>query len=139
METKRTFFATQDKPLHEYLREHARRHPDKAAYIWYGRAISFAELDRASDEIRVLLVSADGSEVHSSNLEEQIERAQAAEVHAVIVTVFLVHLAGLRVLERGQLGHHLGHRRPGHRRLGHLSLLPVTCATQPTRKARSTR
>ncbi len=49
METKRTFFATQDKPLHEYLREHARRHPDKAAYIWYGRAISFAELDRASD------------------------------------------------------------------------------------------
>src|SRR5690606_28842268 len=38
-----------------------------------------AELDRASDEIRALLASADGSEVHSSNLEEQVERAQAAE------------------------------------------------------------
>lgn len=37
------------------------------------------QLDRASDEIRVLLASADGSEVHSSNLEEQVERAQAAE------------------------------------------------------------
>lgn len=38
-----------------------------------------AQLDRASDEIRVLLASADGSEVHSSNLEEQVARAQAAE------------------------------------------------------------
>lgn len=38
-----------------------------------------SQLDRASDEIRALLASADGSEVHSSNLEEQIERAQAAE------------------------------------------------------------
>src|SRR5690606_36487004 len=38
-----------------------------------------AQVDRASDEIRALLASADGSEVHSSNLEEQIERAQAAE------------------------------------------------------------
>lgn len=38
-----------------------------------------AQLDRASDEIRVLLTSADGSEVHSSNLEEQTLRAQSAE------------------------------------------------------------
>lgn len=38
-----------------------------------------SQLDRASDEIRALLASADGSEVHSSNLEEQIERAQSAE------------------------------------------------------------
>ena len=37
------------QPLHEYLRQHAREQPDKAAYVWYGRAISFAELDRASD------------------------------------------------------------------------------------------
>lgn len=42
-----------------------------------------ARLDRASDEIRALLASADGSEVHSSNLEEQVERAQAAEVSMV--------------------------------------------------------
>jgi long-chain acyl-CoA synthetase len=38
-----------DFPLHEYLRAHARQQPDKAAYLWYGRAISYAELDRASD------------------------------------------------------------------------------------------
>ncbi len=36
-------------PLHEHLRAHARREPDKAAYLWYGTALSFAELDRASD------------------------------------------------------------------------------------------
>ncbi|MEB0113698.1 AMP-binding protein [Variovorax sp. RTB1] len=38
-----------EKPLHEYLREHARRHPDKAAIVWYGREISYGELDRFSD------------------------------------------------------------------------------------------
>lgn len=37
------------------------------------------QLDRASDEIRALLASADGSEVHSSNLEEQTLRAQSAD------------------------------------------------------------
>ena len=37
------------------------------------------QLDRASDEIRALLASADGSEIHSSNLEEQTLRAQSAE------------------------------------------------------------
>ena len=36
--------------LHEYLRLHARRTPDKAAVIWYGRKISWAELDDLSDE-----------------------------------------------------------------------------------------
>jgi long-chain acyl-CoA synthetase len=35
--------------LHEILRRHARTQPDRAAYLWYGRAISYAELDRASD------------------------------------------------------------------------------------------
>lgn len=35
--------------------------------------------------------------------------------------MFLVHLPCPRVLERGELGHHLGHRR-----LGYLSLLSVT-------------
>jgi len=37
------------RPLHEYLRQHARTQPAKAAYLWYGRAVSYAELDRASD------------------------------------------------------------------------------------------
>jgi hypothetical protein len=42
-----------------------------------------AQLDRAADEIRALLAGADGSEVHSSNLEEQVERAQAAEASMI--------------------------------------------------------
>ena len=37
-----------------------------------------SQLDRASDEVRALLAAADGSEVHSSKLEEPVERAQAA-------------------------------------------------------------
>lgn len=41
------------------------------------------QLDRASDEIRALLASADGSEIHTSNLEEQIERAQAADASLI--------------------------------------------------------
>ena len=39
-----------------------------------------AEIDRAIDEIRLLLASADGSEVHGAQLEQEIERARAAEV-----------------------------------------------------------
>jgi hypothetical protein len=38
-----------------------------------------AQIDRATDEIRCLIASNDGSEVHSSELETQVERAQAAE------------------------------------------------------------
>jgi hypothetical protein len=36
-------------------------------------------LDRATDEVRALLATADGSEVHTSELESQVERAQCAE------------------------------------------------------------
>ena len=39
------------QPLHESLRENARATPDKAAYIWYGREITWAELDVASDAV----------------------------------------------------------------------------------------
>ena len=35
-------------------------------------------VDRATDEIRMLVASADGSEVHTAKLEEQIDRAQLA-------------------------------------------------------------
>jgi hypothetical protein len=38
-----------------------------------------AQIDRATDEIRCLIASADGSEVHSSELEREVERAQGAE------------------------------------------------------------
>jgi long-chain acyl-CoA synthetase len=37
------------RPLHEYLRWYARLTPNKAAIIWYGRRISYAELDDLSD------------------------------------------------------------------------------------------
>src|ERR1035437_4203500 len=46
-----------DAPLHDYLRAHARQQPDKAAYLWYGQAISYAELNRASDAFAVRLVA----------------------------------------------------------------------------------
>lgn len=38
-----------EQPLHEYLRTHARERGGAAACIWYGRALGWAELDRASD------------------------------------------------------------------------------------------
>jgi hypothetical protein len=38
-----------------------------------------AQIDRATDEIRCLIASNDGSEVHASELEEQVGRARAAE------------------------------------------------------------
>ncbi len=37
------------RPLHEYLRLHARETPDKPALVWYGRRIGYAELDALSD------------------------------------------------------------------------------------------
>lgn len=38
-----------ERPLPEYLRQHAVNHPDKPALIWYGRVVSYGELDRLSD------------------------------------------------------------------------------------------
>ncbi|MEJ1131102.1 AMP-binding protein [Variovorax sp. CCNWLW225] len=37
------------QPLHEYLRAHARERGDSAACIWYGHAMTWAQLDLASD------------------------------------------------------------------------------------------
>ncbi|RJG02918.1 AMP-binding protein [Noviherbaspirillum sedimenti] len=48
MNTK-IIYRQEEKPMHEYLRQHARVQPDKAAFIWYGTSISYAELDRLSD------------------------------------------------------------------------------------------
>ena len=36
-------------PLHDFLRSHALKQPDATACIWYGQALTWAELDRASD------------------------------------------------------------------------------------------
>ena len=38
-----------------------------------------AALDRATDEVRALVATADGSEIHTHDLENQVERAQCAE------------------------------------------------------------
>ncbi|MGK6308535.1 AMP-binding protein [Variovorax sp. DT-64] len=38
-----------EQPLHEYLRAHARERGNHPACIWYGHAMSYAELDAASD------------------------------------------------------------------------------------------
>lgn len=38
-----------EQPLHEYLRGHARERGDAAACVWYGHALSWSALDRASD------------------------------------------------------------------------------------------
>ena len=45
----RIAYRQQEKPLHEYLRQHARTQPDKPAYIWYGTSISYRQLDELSD------------------------------------------------------------------------------------------
>ena len=37
------------QPLHEYLRTHARERGGSTACLWYGHAMSWSELDRASD------------------------------------------------------------------------------------------
>jgi hypothetical protein len=47
-----------------------------------------AQIDRATDEIRCLLASADGSEVHSTELESQIDRARAAEAAMIGLETF---------------------------------------------------
>ena len=44
-----TYYRHGRKPLHEYLRFYARATPTKPAVIWYGRRISYAELDDLSD------------------------------------------------------------------------------------------
>jgi hypothetical protein len=60
-----------------------------------------AQVDRATDEIRCLLASADGSEVHSTDLERQIGRAQAAEAAMIGLEAFRECAAQLYLDETG--------------------------------------
>ena len=48
---------TADQPLHEHLRRHAREKPDAPAIVWYGRAITWRELDGWSDALGAHLQS----------------------------------------------------------------------------------
>lgn len=43
------------KPLHEYLRDNARLNPEKVAIIWYGREITYRELDDLSEGFAIFL------------------------------------------------------------------------------------
>ena len=44
-----------EKPLHEFLRESAKRHPEKAAVNYYGNQISFQQVDDLSDRLAAAL------------------------------------------------------------------------------------
>ncbi len=49
METTQELPRRPQQPLHEYLRTHARERGGHPACLWYGHAMSYAELDAASD------------------------------------------------------------------------------------------
>jgi hypothetical protein len=73
-----------------------------------------ARLDRATDEIRCLIASADGSEVHTSELETQVERAQAAERAMVGLEAFREAAAALYLNETGSSWRPAGGSRLNH-------------------------
>ena len=72
------------------------------------------QVDRATDEIRCLLASADGSEVHSTELESQIERARAAEVAMLALESFRETAALLYMNETGSSWRPAGGSRLNH-------------------------
>ena len=58
-------------------------------------------LDRATDEVRALLATADGSEIHTHELETQVERAQCAESAMLALEEMREVAAGLYLNEFG--------------------------------------
>ena len=58
-------------------------------------------LDRATDEVRALVATADGSEVHTHDLETQVERAQCAESAMLALEEMREIAAGLYLNEFG--------------------------------------
>ena len=73
-----------------------------------------AQIDRSTDEIRCLLASADGSEVHSTELERQIARAQAAEAAMLGLETFREVAAQLYLDEIGSSWRPATGSRPNH-------------------------
>jgi hypothetical protein len=73
-----------------------------------------AQIDRATDEIRCLLASNDGSEVHSSELEEQVARAQAAEAAMIGLESLREVAAALYLDETGSSWRPAGGSRLSH-------------------------
>jgi hypothetical protein len=60
-----------------------------------------AQMDRATDEIRCLLACADGSEVHSTDLERHVARARAAEAAMLGLEALRETAAALYLNETG--------------------------------------
>lgn len=73
-----------------------------------------AQVDRATDEIRCLLACADGSEVHTSELEMQIDRARAAEIAMLGLEAFREAAALLYTQETGSSWRPAGGSRLNH-------------------------
>jgi hypothetical protein len=73
-----------------------------------------AQIDRATDEIRCLLASADGSEIHTGELEAQIDRARAAEAAMLGLEACRETAAQLYMTETGSSWRPAGGSRLNH-------------------------
>jgi hypothetical protein len=73
-----------------------------------------AQIDRATDEIRCLLASADGSEIHTSELERQVDRARRAETAMLGLEAFREAAASLYLNEIGSSWRPAGGSRLNH-------------------------
>ena len=72
------------------------------------------QIDRATDEIRCLISSGDGSEVHTSRLENEIARAQAAEAAMLALESLRETAARLYLNETGHSWRPAGGSRANH-------------------------
>lgn len=75
-----------------------------------------AQIDGATDEIRCLIASADGSEIHSTELVSQIVRAQAAEAAMLGLEAFREAVAFLYMRETAYSWRPAGGSRLNHTR-----------------------
>ena len=76
-----------------------------------------AQIDRATDEIRCLIASNDGSEVHASELEEQVARARSAELAMIGLESLREVAAALYLNETGASWRPAGGSRLCHSKL----------------------
>jgi hypothetical protein len=72
------------------------------------------QIDRATDEIRCLIASGDGSEVHASQLENEVARAQAAEAAMLALESLRETAARLYLNETGHSWRPAGGSRANH-------------------------
>jgi hypothetical protein len=72
------------------------------------------QIDRATDEIRSLIASGDGSEVHASQLENEIARAHAAEAAMLALESLRETAARLYLNETGHSWRPVGGSRANH-------------------------